>query len=199
MMIGAVTKEHTGCRTKVHFVFIVWTEMRVALASKNPKEGKISGKSTSGGKGHFLNRLSVRKMEGVETTNTWTREEDSVCKLVRCNMMARASVRKASLWSVLFKLAEAGCLVLIVKLLNRLKLIRLRSEAKLVAVVGGFLSWSEGCHGCHRQVSRQQMFIVESKTKLLNQDKSTSDLMRISVKQRRLYTYAKKPEEKLQR
>ncbi|KAI3667160.1 hypothetical protein L6452_42209 [Arctium lappa] len=43
------------------------------------------------------------------------------------------------------------------------------------------------------------MFIAESKTKLLNKDKSTSDLMRISVKQRRIYLYAKEHEEKLQR
>lgn len=41
MMSGTVTKEHTRCRTEVHFVLIVWTEMRVALASKNPKERKI--------------------------------------------------------------------------------------------------------------------------------------------------------------
>ncbi|KAI3729474.1 hypothetical protein L6452_18134 [Arctium lappa] len=50
-----------------------------------------------------------------------------------------------------------------------------------------------------RQVSRQQMFIAESKTKPLNKKKSTSDLMRISVKRRRLYLYAKEHEEKLQR
>ncbi|KAI3729556.1 hypothetical protein L6452_18217 [Arctium lappa] len=43
--------------------------------------------------------------------------------------------------------------------------------------------------------SRQQMFIAESKTKLLNKEKSTSDLMRISVKQRQLYLYAKEHEE----
>ncbi|KAI3734638.1 hypothetical protein L6452_14112 [Arctium lappa] len=49
------------------------------------------------------------------------------------------------------------------------------------------------------QVSRQQMFIAESKTKLLNKEKSTSDLMRISVKQRQLYLYAKEHEKKLQR
>ncbi|KAI3707590.1 hypothetical protein L6452_26216 [Arctium lappa] len=45
----------------------------------------------------------------------------------------------------------------------------------------------------------QRMFIAESKTKPLNKDKSTSELMRISVKQRRLYLYAKEHEEKLQR
>ncbi|KAI3757693.1 hypothetical protein L6452_05236 [Arctium lappa] len=39
------------------------------------------------------------------------------------------------------------------------------------------------------------MFIAESKTKLLNKEKSTSDLMRISVKQRQLYLYAKEHEE----
>ncbi|KAI3681326.1 hypothetical protein L6452_36117 [Arctium lappa] len=49
------------------------------------------------------------------------------------------------------------------------------------------------------QVSRQHMFIAESKTKLLNKEKSTSDLMRISVKQRQLYIYAKEHMEKLQR
>ncbi|KAI3702325.1 hypothetical protein L6452_28059 [Arctium lappa] len=43
------------------------------------------------------------------------------------------------------------------------------------------------------------MFIAESKTKLLNNEKSTSDLMRISVKQRQLYQYAKEQEKKLQR
>ncbi|KAI3680733.1 hypothetical protein L6452_35508 [Arctium lappa] len=43
--------------------------------------------------------------------------------------------------------------------------------------------------------SRQQMFIAESKTKLLNKEKSTSDPMRISVKQRQLYLYAKEHEE----
>ena len=41
MMSGAVTEEHTWCRTEVHFVLIVWTKMRVALASKNPKKGEI--------------------------------------------------------------------------------------------------------------------------------------------------------------
>ena len=41
MMGGTITKEHTRCRTKVHYVFIVWTEIRVALASKNPKKRKI--------------------------------------------------------------------------------------------------------------------------------------------------------------
>ncbi|KAI3733999.1 hypothetical protein L6452_13459 [Arctium lappa] len=50
-----------------------------------------------------------------------------------------------------------------------------------------------------RQVSRQHMFIAESKTKLLNKEKSTNDLMRISVKQRQLYIYAKEHKEKLQR
>ncbi|KAI3771391.1 hypothetical protein L6452_02555 [Arctium lappa] len=45
------------------------------------------------------------------------------------------------------------------------------------------------------QVPRQLMFIAESKTKLLNKEKSTSDLMRISVKQRQLYLYAKEHEE----
>ncbi|KAI3748094.1 hypothetical protein L6452_10961 [Arctium lappa] len=45
----------------------------------------------------------------------------------------------------------------------------------------------------------KQMFIAESKTKLLNNEKSTSDLMRISVKQRQLYQYAKEHEKKLQR
>ncbi|KAI3757589.1 hypothetical protein L6452_05130 [Arctium lappa] len=33
------------------------------------------------------------------------------------------------------------------------------------------------------------MFLAESKTKLLNKEKSTSDLMRISVNQRQLYLY----------
>ncbi|KAI3758737.1 hypothetical protein L6452_06308 [Arctium lappa] len=45
----------------------------------------------------------------------------------------------------------------------------------------------------------EKKYLTESKTKLLNKDKSTSDLMRISVKQRGLYSYAKKHEEKLQR
>ncbi|KAI3745847.1 hypothetical protein L6452_08258 [Arctium lappa] len=40
---------------------------------------------------------------------------------------------------------------------------------------------------------------AESKTKPLNKEKSTSDLMRISVKQRQPYLYAKEHEEKLQR
>ncbi|KAI3665328.1 hypothetical protein L6452_43952 [Arctium lappa] len=40
---------------------------------------------------------------------------------------------------------------------------------------------------------------AESKMKPLNKEKSTSDLMRISVKKRQLYLYAKEHEKKLQR
>ncbi|KAI3684856.1 hypothetical protein L6452_34083 [Arctium lappa] len=50
-----------------------------------------------------------------------------------------------------------------------------------------------------KQISRQHMFIAESKMKLMNKEKSTSDLMRISVKQRQLYLYVKEHEKKLQR
>ncbi|KAI3669277.1 hypothetical protein L6452_40505 [Arctium lappa] len=51
----------------------------------------------------------------------------------------------------------------------------------------------------HQKLSAILNILTESKTKLLNKDKSTSDLMRISVKQRRIYLYAKEHEEKLQR